>query len=206
MELSKQEAKESLNQIEESAARMRRMLGAGGASTQLILWGVIWAVGFAGTQALDFMVQRAAMAAILIGALWLALVTGGVVSTIIIDRRRSPVRNPALSQRIGWFWFLLYGYLNLWIYWMRPFIRIEGHEASALFWRTGGAIAATIPMFAYVVMGLWLDRLMIWIGLAITALTFVGLHCFPQWFWIWMAVMGGGTLILSGLLISKRWR
>jgi hypothetical protein len=69
-----------------------------------------------------------------------------------------------------------------------------------------GAIGATVPMFAYVVMGLWLDHFMIWIGLAITGLTVLGLFLAPAWFWIWMAVMGGGSLVSTGFLIRNRWR
>jgi hypothetical protein len=47
---------------------------------------------------------------------------------------------------------------------------------------------------------------MIWIGLAVTGLAVLGLFLVPNWFWIWMAVMGGGTLVGTGLLVRNRWR
>lgn len=225
MEISKQEAQESLGQIEDSASRMRKLIASGG-DTLYILWGILWIIGFMGTQGLESMgcqawfirflgshgvasaEHRSMVVGNLTGGLWFLLVAGGIIASLVISRRRTPVRNPRLGKRIGLFWFFLYAYLNLWIYWMQPFfsIKINGAAESALFWRHYGAVAATIPMFAYVVTGLWLDHLMIWIGLGITALTFLGLQCFPQWFWIWMAVMGGGTLIGTGLIIRNRWR
>jgi hypothetical protein len=69
-----------------------------------------------------------------------------------------------------------------------------------------GAIQATIPMFAYVVMGLWLDHFILWIGLAVTALTLVGLFFLQPYFWLWMAVTGGGMLLGTGLYIRYQWK
>ena len=116
-----------------------------------------------------------------------------------------PVKSP-LGRRIGWFWFLLFGYVYLWIALLWPFVRVEGHEQSQMFWRHMGAIFATVPMFAYVVVGLLLDHLMFWIGLAVTALTIVGLLLIGPYFWLWMAAAGGGTLIGTGVIIRNRWR
>jgi hypothetical protein len=61
-------------------------------------------------------------------------------------------------------------------------------------------------MFAYVVTGLWLEHFMVWLGLVVTALTVIGLFLLPSYFYIWMAVVGGGTLAGTGLFIRNRWK
>jgi hypothetical protein len=43
-------------------------------------------------------------------------------------------------------------------------------------------------------------------GLIVTALTIAGFFLLPAWFYLWMAIASGGSLILSGLFIRKFWR
>jgi hypothetical protein len=39
-----------------------------------------------------------------------------------------------------------------------------------------------------------------------TAFILVGLFCFAAIFWWWIAIFGGGTLIVSGFYIRYFWR
>ena len=63
-------------------------------------------------------------------------------------------------------------------------------------------------MFMYVVMGLWAGRLLFWLGVVMTLLIVSGFFLFylQPAFWLWLAVLGGGTLAGTGLYIRKAWR
>jgi hypothetical protein len=213
MQVSLEEAQKSLAQVEDTVERTKRLLAYGGADMLFIVWGVIWTLGFALTHFVPINANvlrpgsetSASVAFIVISSAWLVLVAAGIVISMIVGRRRMPVRS-AVGGRTGIFWWLLYAYVNLWIFLLWPFLHVQGSAESLQFFTHMGAIAATVPMFAYVVMGLWLDRYLLWIGLAVTALTVAGLFLLQPYFWLWMAVAGGGTLIGTGLFIRRRWR
>src|ERR1700735_3118605 len=110
MNVSRKEAQESLDEIESVILHTRQALAHGVSSIMLILWGVIWVVGYSGTQ---FYPQRA-------GLLWpLLIVIGAVASWIVGARRRSTPRN-ANGGRIGAFWLVLFGYSALWLVLLHP--------------------------------------------------------------------------------------
>jgi hypothetical protein len=213
MEISSQEAGESLAQAEDAAARTRKLLACRGTDALFVIWGVVWFLGFLGTEFAPRLLLaltrggevRGETVAWTVNGLWLALIALGGAVSVVVWKRRSPTKKGG-GARFGWFWVLLYVYVNVWILLIWPFIKVEGAAESVRFWRHMSAICATVPMFAYVVMGLWLDHFIIWIGLAVTALTLLGLFLVPDWFWIWMAVVGGGTLAGTGLLVRNRWR
>jgi hypothetical protein len=204
MEITASEAQESLEQVQDAAERTKKMVAYAGGDTLFIVWGAIWVVGFAATHflgGLGFHSLRTLAA----HSIWSVLIAAGIVISIIVSKRRAPVQSAA-GPRIGWFWWLLYGYMCLWVGLLWPFVKVQGAEEWQVFGKHLGAISATVPMFAYVVVGLWLDHFMLWLGLAVTALAVVGLFLIQPYFWLWMAGMGGGTLIATGLLIRNRWR
>jgi hypothetical protein len=199
MDVSREEAERALDTARDAAERTKKMLAYAGADALLVLWGVIWVFGYLGSQFLPLVA----------GWLWLALNGTGIALSVVIWKRSAPVRSPEsgrIGGRIGATWGLLYLYVYLWIGLLWPFLRVRGHEQSQMFYRHLGAIAGSIPMFAYVVMGLWLASFMLWTGLAVTALTILGLILVPAYFSLWMAVLGGGTLIGTGLVIRNRWK
>jgi hypothetical protein len=53
------------------------------------------------------------------------------------------------------------------------------------------------PLF-YFLSGLWIGSRLAVTGLALAVLTLVGYYLFPAYFLLWMAVVGGGALILAG--------
>jgi hypothetical protein len=59
-------------------------------------------------------------------------------------------------------------------------------------------------MFVYVVMGLWIGRIYVFTGLAVALLTLVGLLWFAEWYWLWCACTGGGTLLFAGLWLQRQ--
>ena len=203
MNVSRDEARETLSQIEDVRQRTKKMVAYAGGDICFIVWGVIWFVGFLSTHFLGY--SRIMWSGIAIGSIWFVLVATGIIISIIVEKRRAAVKS-TIGKRIGVFWWLLYAYVYLWIGLLFPFIEVQGRAESVMFWNHFGAIAATIPMFAYVVMGLWLEHFMVWLGLAVTALTILGLFLVQPYFYIWMAVVGGGTLAGTGLFIRNRWK
>ncbi len=184
MDVSKQTAEDLLDQVQQVTARTRKSIAASSASTLLILWGVIWILGFLSTQ---FWPKYAGWA-------WLVLDGVGIAATLIIARSKTPVKS-SMDRRISLFWLFLIIYGNIWL---------------ALLWPWNGnqivAFGCTLIMFAYVVMGIFGDRFMLWLGLAVTALTLLGYFAFQEWLWVWMAAAGGGALAGTGLYIRYRWR
>ncbi len=203
MNVSQDEARETLDQIEDVRQRTKKMVACAGGDICFIVWGVIWFIGFLSTHLFGY--ARITWSGIAIGSIWLVLVATGIVVSIIVEKRRAAVKS-TIGKRVGVFWWLLYAYVYLWIGLLFPFIEVHGHAESVMFWNRFGAIAATVPMFAYVVTGLWLEHFMVWLGLAVTALTILGLFLLQPYFYIWMAVVGGGTLAGTGLFIRNRWK
>jgi hypothetical protein len=53
-------------------------------------------------------------------------------------------------------------------------------------------------MLGIVLMGLWLGRFFIFLGLSVTTLTVIGYFWSGDWFPLWMALVSGGGLIAAG--------
>lgn len=196
MSVTPEEARQSLDEIRSTATQTKRIAAYAGADVLFILWGVIWALGFAFTYFLPAVA----------GWAWTVLDVIGIAVTIWVLIWYAPVKTTA-DRRIGQFWLFLYVYVGLWIIMLSPFIKAQGHEESLKLSKHFWALFATVPMFAYVVMGLWLEHMMIWIGLAVTALVVAGLYLVPlPHFWLYLGATGGGTLIRTGLFVRRRWR
>jgi hypothetical protein len=179
-------AREALAEIDRVAERTRKAIAHGPASAMLMLWGLVWAAGFAATE-LD--PARSGMC-------WLIGDLVGILGSIgIALRPKSPVSGGKADGRIAFFWVALFCYAGLWLWMFQP---TDGNHIGAFF--------ATVPMFAYVAMGLWLSRFFVYLGVLVTVLTVVGLTLFPLHFNLWMAVVGGGSLFAAGVYIRSSWR
>ena len=185
MTVSDKDARESLAVIEDVMAQHRRSIAAL-ASPYVILWGAIWVVGFAAVHVLGG----------LGGRIFLGLDIVGIAATIALGvtwSRRAPVRSPAdrrMLLRIMWFWIAVFGYI-----WLS--LAVMG-TSDPLRCSAFGCIGI---MFAYVVMGLWLDApYLTWVGLGVTAMTILGFYALPRYFNLWLAFFGVAALgVLFGL-------
>ena len=188
MNITQREAQDSLETIEKIQQQTRRALAHGGGPFFLIIWGVVWMIGYLASQFLDG--QTA-------GMVWMILDAAGIVASIAtgwwISRQ---VRRPAHDARIGMFWlaWLVYAALIIWL---------TGVYADPALM---GLILAVFAMFGYVVMGLWLWRPLVWVGAGITALAIALYLLIPSYANLAMAILGGGTLIVSGLYVYRNWR
>lgn len=198
MNISKAEASEALGQIDDATSQTRRAIGQGSSSTKLILWGVIWMLGYSCSQFAPGMSQT----------VWLCLVALGALGSWNWGSRSKPRFRSANASRIGLGWLVLFAYALFWFF-LLHLDNQTGHTRLHLRANSGeqsGAYFATVPMFAYVLSGLWLGRFFIWLGTTVTLLTVVGYFFVPGWFCLWMAITGGGSLIVAGLYIRRFWR
>ena len=187
MNVTQKEAKESLEMVQEVQRHIRKSVAHGDGPYYLMLWGVIWFFGYLGSQFLD---DRTS------GMTWIALVSLGVIASIIIGARISrQVRRKLRDYRIGLFWLALFLYAGLTIWVVNP---TEDEEVALLI--------TLFVMLGYVVMGLWMWGPLGWIGIGVTALGTIGYLLVPQYFNLIMAILGGGTLFFSGLYILRNWR
>jgi hypothetical protein len=106
---------------------------------------------------------------------------------------RSPTAG-ATAKRIGAIWVLLAVYCL---------------AALAVTWPLDGMqLTVLIILFVLVgwlVMGLLLSIISIWPGLIIIALVLIGYFFLPDYFYLWLAILGGGGMIALGLYIRFRW-
>ena len=187
MHLSPDEAQRALRNIDASRAAIRSAVRTHRGHYHLWLWGVIWVImallahvrGVAGVRLFPWITGAGVIAAFFIG--WWQ--SGQVRASV--DRR--------LLAAIG----LLFVFgLFVW-----PFVLGLPRSNEVIF-----AYLALLCMQAYVVAGLWMDSYLFWTGLVVSALILVGLLLFPAVFWLWFAIFGGGTLILTGFYVRYFWR
>jgi hypothetical protein len=207
MEATKTDAQKSLEEIDDIAQRTKQAVAYAGTDTALITWGVVWFLGYLGSQFIPMLILRfnpdmASKIGVVISVYWAILLAAGIMGTV---RIKFPVESK-VGKRIGMIWPILYAYIYLLGYLVAPFIKLQSFDESMHFWAHMVAISAIVPMLAYVIMGLWLDSFLMWIGLAVTVLTMLGLLLFPSYINIWMALVGGGTLISAGLFVRGKWR
>jgi hypothetical protein len=183
-------AQDSLAAIEEIMKQTRRAIASTHANPLLIMWGILWVVSFTAAQ---FYLAYAHYIFWSMGAI------GGVGSFLIcrISNTESCVRTSTSDgRRLLLFWVLLFVYAFIWLSILAPF---SGLQINAVF--------CTAAMFGYIVMGLWFGGyFMVWLGLAVTAMTLIGFYFLPHYYCLWMAFTGGGTIFCTGLYIRLRWR
>ncbi len=188
MDISQQEAQTSLQTIAEIQQQTRRALAHGGGPFFLIIWGVVWFFGYLASQ---FLSEQAS------GMVWMILDVAGIAASILTGWWMSrQVRRPAHDARIGIFWlaWLVYAVLIIWLTGVYADLSLMG------------VVLAVFAMFGYIVMGLWLWKPIVWVGIGITALAVAFYLFIPNYVNLAMAFLGGGTLFVSGLYIYLRWR
>jgi len=195
MEVTGKDAQEALQDVESVARSVQGKLAYGIAGPILVLWGVVWMVCFTITH---FAPQVA-------GWGWLVGDGLGIVGSLYLGTRgaRAGAVRSESSKRMGWrlfwFWFFLFIYGDIWLTVLWPW---RGEQL--------GMFLVTLVMFAYVVMGLWLEmRFMLWLGLAVTALACAGYvlsFLVPGYLDLWLGLAGGSALAAGGLYLMLRWR
>lgn len=181
MTISKSDAQAALADIARTTGRAHTRRGYRIAGPILILWGVIWLVGYSALGVL---------APAQWGWLWLALDLFGLTGTIVLAARGR--RGAATGAMDVWrpiLWGAAIAALVAATYvMMRP-------TDLDVFLAYPGVIAG----FAYMMFGLMRMMRMAVIGAAVFAATLAGFFLFPDILSFWMAGVGGMGLIAGGL-------
>ncbi len=201
MNVSPVEARKTLDEVEALSNATRMVAEFTGTDIVVMAWGGVWFLGFLWSH----LVEANTWPNILHGV-WFPLVAAGVLFTIFTERRRgAPVKN-ATGRRIGFFWWTMYGYAYLGLAilgaQMDDSLLVRTHDSA----RAIAALNTIIPMFAYVVMGLWLEQdHFIFMGLSLTVLTCVAYFLLNPAFFLVMSLAGGGILFGYGVWMRMRW-
>lgn len=186
MTLTPDEIRLALDQVEAGRKAARLALRRNCGHYHLWIWGVFWAVVPLVFHFAPTIGTRYTWAFALGGALASALVG------IFVERSR--IRMP-LNARFSAFMAALIVFAAI------LFILLGSSNPKAIY-----AYFCTVAMFGYIAAGLWFDVYLVWLGLAATALTLIGFYALGSWFWIWMSVAGGGTLIGTGFYVRYFWK
>jgi hypothetical protein len=184
MDITPEQAAEALRDAERARSRSIEHYSYRIAAPQLIMAGVFWILGYGLT---DLYPRQA-------GHVWLALgVVWAVLSFLsnLATRPKTGTGRAAAPRRFVTI------FLTIWV-----FIA----STAAIMQPRGSEMGAFVPMLMaaiYMVMGLWLGWRYSAIGGALAVLTLGGFFLLPVHFLLWMAFVGGGALILTGLWLRS---
>ncbi len=184
MDISPDDAAKALSDIASTRGRSHALAGYSMAGPILILWGVIWLLGYAAMGVLP---------AEQWGPMWLAGDVIGLVVTLLLSRRAN--RRGGLK---GTTWRLMGGVALVALFCGSLFAMVRPTDIN-VYLAFPGLLTGTI----YITLGLWRMTRYLWIGIFVFAASLIGFFAFPAILTYWMAVTGGGGLIVSGLLIRR---
>jgi hypothetical protein len=182
MNIGPNEAHAALLDIESVARKVRQSSWYRLASTTIMLWGFLVALGYCATQ---FAPKSWPL-------IWLAVNGIGIIATFALRVHCARTSNQSFDARslIAILLFFGFGFI-----WSRLLGRFGVRESDA-FW-------PTLFMFGYAVAGLWLGPALVVIGLGITALTIAGYLWIDAWFDLYLALVAGGGLMLCGFWMRR---
>jgi len=189
MNVTPGEAEETLAAIQTIAQRTRRSIAGGGTAITLIVTGLVWLVGFLATQFLS----GAIVASIWTGMSIVGSLIGILLGSRLSRRVRSASFNPTARRAIT-FWLLLVLYAVAIILIARP----EDGKQATLF-------IILFIMIGQLSMGMLISFDNVWWALPVSALALAGYFLLPGYFYLLMAILGGGGMIAFGLYIRARW-
>jgi hypothetical protein len=181
MSISREDAQSALSQIDQTTERSRDMKGYRIVGPVLILWGVIWVVGYCGMGLLPDTQW---------GRLWLGLDVVGMALSLIVLRRDKASAGSTGKAAIAT-------------------VTIIAFEAATQHFFHASSVGpyliypGLVCGFAYIMLGLWRMRRLAWIGAAMFVASFAGIYLFHQGLTYWMAAVGGIGLVLGGFWLRK---
>jgi CHASE2 domain-containing sensor protein len=188
MNVNPTEAERALASIRETEDQMHKAMNASGGGYQMLIWGAIMLIGYTLNQFADHLTTA------LVASVWIVLsVLGNAVSVVMSARMARKFHSP-LGARIGAMLpiFILFGVVAAF------FVHPAGPREINL-------LIYLLVMLWLAMMGLWVKLSMLWISLIFTALMLFGYVVLPDYFFLWLAIVGGGSMIGSGLfLLSGR--
>jgi hypothetical protein len=181
MTISRDDALKALHDMERAEARSLDARVYRTAGVQLVGWGVVWLIGYSLTG------LRPAWASVI----WPALVVAGCLFSFAVVRLRASKGGP-----VGWRWAVNSLSVVLFFGGTYSIFGVVSPAAAAAF-------PALVLAFVYAVVGGSRFTRFLLIGAAVFALTMVGFFYLRAVLDYWLAVVGGGALILGGAWLMR---
>ena len=185
--ISTEEAAEALKEVAVTEKRSAEAYNYSQAVPYCFVWSAVWFLGY-GAEAL---VPRDHPAWMWIGWWWMVLsMTGALASTIIGHRQNA--RRPGKTWRMG----ALFGII--WLFTLALFAVIRPQDDLQV-----GAYFPLLFSAIYSAVGLWLGLRYVFVGVFVGVATLGAYFYLREYFFHWMALVGGGSLLLTGLWMRK---
>jgi hypothetical protein len=183
MSISPQQATEALLDIERAQRRAFVLRGYEVGAPHFLLWGAIWFVGYGLTEAFP---ARA-------GLYWIALSLGGVLGGYLLGKAAAA---RGLVSKDGWRYLAAVG--STVAFMLLTYAIMQPRDSAQL-----GAFPALLVSFLYVLAGIWKGARWTVVGIVVAGLTMAGYELLQEHFNLWMALVGGGALVSTGLWFRR---
>jgi hypothetical protein len=178
MTLSREDAAAALRDIKLAEARSATLDDYQRAAPHFLIWGVLWIVGYSLS---NFYPRH-------MGAVWAVIVPIGIAAGFAAMR----AGRSGLGWRFGAAVAAVFAFFFAVAFVMWP---VSDRQ-----------VAAFIPLFValtYVLRGIWSGFRHAVAGVLVAVLTLLGFFLFKEHFFLWMAGVGGGSLILAGVWLRQ---
>src|SRR5262245_6692812 len=184
MTIDPSEAASSLQDIAIVERRTREAVFYAGSSAIFIMWGVLVAIGYGLTE----LYPRSARIT------WLGISTFGWVATVVIIALRRRARPSSVRDwRLMAALVALIAFGTLWSYLLGPIV-----PRPMIY-----AFQPSLFLLGIILVGLWLGRFLVVLGLVGMALIAIGYFQAEPWLRVWMAAAQSGTLIIGGIWLGR---
>jgi hypothetical protein len=186
MSISPADAESALRDVRNTESRVRGTIAYHRASPHLILWGAIWIIGYTSNGLLPEWG----------GLVWLPLIALGAVGSVVLGMQAR--RRPQDIARPGETLSMIGASLTIAGFFFAAYSIFRPQDALPKL-----AFPALVTGLVYAVVGMLGMPRMVVIGAAMIALTFIGFQLFAAYLPFWIAAVGGGGLIVSGLWLRS---
>jgi hypothetical protein len=179
MAISREDALSALAEVQAAEARALVSRSHRVGAPHLFVWGAVWIVGYTATGLLPSGAQ--------IGWMWMIVGTAGGIASMLLSRREADrAKRPAAG---GSFAFLAVAAFVAGTYWvMRPTSSLQYDVFPPM-----------LVSLIYMIAGGWRGTRLMWVGMALFVLSMLGYAFLKPVLPFYLAVVGGGGLILGGL-------
>ena len=179
--LTASQAAEALADIDRTEARSREAWRYAQASPHLLLWGLVWVAGYG--------LSAAALPPPLPVLVWPLGILIGALGSALLGRRTEQPRSTWRGLALG---------LVLFAFFAATYTVLPPRSVNQM-----AAFPALLVALGYCGLGLFGAPRLLALGLLVGAVTMLGYLALPALFLPWMALCGGGTLLLGGALLRR---